>query len=141
MPVHTFESKPLVMSHYWYALESVRGHSRESSIHGITRERLIARALRYRSVPLVENGTELAAVFLTRTVCPVLSQQGPSLVAVPDIIPRQSKGKHSSSQPIQRKKLSCLERDSSPTFAYTSTCSVCCTCCTCPGSSVGRALA
>ena len=27
MPVHTFENKPLVMSHYWYALESVRGHS------------------------------------------------------------------------------------------------------------------
>ena len=50
------------MSRYWYALESVHGHSRESWIHGITRERLIARALRYRSVPLVE-GTELVTFF------------------------------------------------------------------------------
>ena len=71
MPVHAFESKPLVMSRYWYALESVRGHSRESSIHGITRERLIARPLRYRSVPLYENETErngTGTFFLTRTV-------------------------------------------------------------------------
>ena len=62
MPVHAFESKPLVMSLYWYAPESVHGHSRESWIQGITRERLIARALRYRSVPLVE-GTELVTFF------------------------------------------------------------------------------
>ena len=71
MPVHAFESKPLVMSRYWYALESVCEHSHESSIHRIIRERLIARALQYRSVPFVENGMEqnrTGNVFLMRTV-------------------------------------------------------------------------
>ena len=58
MPMHAFKSKPLVMSHYWYALESMCGHSHESSIHGIIRERLITRALRYRFISFVENGKE-----------------------------------------------------------------------------------
>ena len=55
LPMHAFESIPLVMSRYWYALENMRGHSRESSIHGIVHERLIAHAVRYHSVPFVGN--------------------------------------------------------------------------------------
>ena len=72
MPVHAFENKPLVMSRYWYALESVRGRSHVSSIQGIIRERLIARALQYCfipfcSVPFFEQN-RTGNVFLTRTV-------------------------------------------------------------------------
>ena len=63
LPMHVFESIPLVMSRYWYALENVHGHSRESSIHGIVHERLITYALRYHSVPFVGSGTELVTYF------------------------------------------------------------------------------
>ena len=60
LPMHAFESIPLVKS-----------HSRESSIHGIVHERLIAHAVRYRSVPFVGNGMKWNRTgnsFLTCTV-------------------------------------------------------------------------
>ena len=71
LPMHAFESIPLVMSRYWYALENMRGHSRESSIHVIVHERLIAHAVRYRSVPFVGNGMKwnrTGNIYLTCTV-------------------------------------------------------------------------
>ena len=54
--VHAFKSIPLVMSRYWYALESVRRHNCESSIHSRAVDCMRPTVL-FCSV-LVENGTK-----------------------------------------------------------------------------------